>query len=366
MRYCYVQYGSWEFNASHWRPREMGKVLINRGNDVTYIVDDVPYNRTSLELHPKANVVFVPRGRGETTARRRALADLKPDFLHIANPHLKSFLATAGNKQLQIVGEWDEPPIWKPFGPARHALEVMLDAWLRRRADRIVVCTRYLQNHFRDVHGIDAAYIPYATYLPDYPDGPSPYPEPTVVYVGNFMPAWDHDLLFEAAAILADRGERPPMMVLGTGPDLPKWRAWVAAKGLTNISMPGFLTGEDLWRHMRHAHVLLFPMRDNVLNKARCSTKIFTYAQTRRPIIANRVGEIPEFLTDLPTYVEETPAGFADAISTAMKSPHLPDIDYHAEHHNYESRVDQLLEVIRQPGARSAVSAASRRAATLL
>jgi glycosyltransferase involved in cell wall biosynthesis len=348
MRYCYVQYGSWEFNASHWRPREMGKVLIDRGVDVTYLVDDMPYNRTSLGLHPKANVIFIPRDRRQTMLRRGALADVKPDYLHVANPHLKTFLASAGKTRLRIVGEWDEPPVWKPFGRVRHALEVVMDAWLRRRADRIVVCTRYLQDYFRDVHQIDATYIPYATYLPSYPDGPSPYDRPTVVYVGNFIPAWDHDLLFKAAALLAARGERPPMAFLGTGPDLDRWRAFVEAERLDNVKFLGFMGGEDLWRHMRHAHVLLFPMRETVLNKARCSTKIFTYAQARRPIIANRVGEIPEFLGDLPTYVDVTPEAFADAISRAVASP-LPDVDYGAERHNYEDRVDRLLKVLEGP-----------------
>jgi glycosyltransferase involved in cell wall biosynthesis len=329
----------------------MGKVLIERGVDVTFIVDDMPYNRTSLQMHPRANVVFVPRHRGQTAARRKALAELKPDFLHIANPHAKSFLAVAGNTKLKIVGEWDEPPIWKPFGPARHALEVVMDAWLRRRADRIVVCTRYLQEYFRDVHGIDAAYIPYATYLPQYPDGEPPFREPTVVYVGQYFPAWDHDLLFEAARLLAERGKRPPMVFLGNGPDEEKWRAWLAEKGLTHVTMPGFMKGADLWRYMRHAHVLLFPMRDNVLNKARCSTKIFTYAQSRRPIIANRIGEIPEFLGDLPTYVEPTAEAFADAIAAATDRSHLPDVEYHAERQNYEDRVDRLLEVLNGTGA---------------
>lgn len=364
MHYCYIQYGSWEFNAAHWRPREMGKILIDRGFDVSYLVDDVPYNHTSLQLHPKANVEFIRRGRGENWARRRALARLKPDFLHLANPHLKSFLAVAGNPRLKIVGEWDEPPIWKPFGRTRHALEVVMDRWLRRRADRVVVCTRFLQEHFRDVHGIDAAYIPYATYMPERADGESPFQEPTVVYVGNLMPAWDHDIVFEAAAILAERGLRPPIVCLGTGPELDKWRAWVAAKGLTNVSLPGYIAGEELWRHMRHAHALLFPMRFNILNKARCSTKIFTYAQARRPIIANRFGEIPEFLGDLPTYVEPTAEAFADAIGAALKSPHPPDVEYHAERHNYDDRVDRLLKVLEMPNGRR--NAPARRAASLL
>lgn len=351
MHYCYVTYGPWEHNAGHLRPREMGRALIDRGVDVTYIIDDLPYNRTTLptQLHPKAKIFYVPRHRGQTAARRRVLADVKPDFLHLLNPHAKSYLAIAGNKNLKVVGEWDEPPIWRPFGPARHALEVVLDRWLRGRADRIVACTKYIQDYFRDAHGLDVPYIPHATYLPSYPDGQSPFAEPTAVYMGNFFPAWDHDVIFEAARMLAGRGEHPRITFLGTGPDTEKWQAFVRDSGLRNVTLAGFVTGEALWRHLRHARVLLFPIRDTLLNKARCPSKIFAYAQARRPTIANSVGEVPQVLGDGATYVDCTPQAFASAISAAMAGGHTPDVEYHAERHNYADRAERLLRVLDGP-----------------
>lgn len=362
MHYCYVTYGSWEHNAGHLRPREMGKALIERGVDVTYILDDVPYNRTNLppQLHPKARAIYVPRHRGQTAGRRRALAELTPDYLHLINPHAKSYLAVAGNKKLKVVGEWDEPPIWRGFGIARHALEVMLDRWLRGRADRIIVCTKYLQDYFRDVHGIDAPYIPHATYLPSYPEGESPFAEPTAVYMGNLFPNWDHDVIFHAAKLLADRGKRPRITFLGTGPDVDHWKKFVSDSGLSNVTLAGFVTGEALWRHLRHARVLLFPIRDTLLNKARCPSKIFAYAQARRPVIANRVGEVPQVLGEGATYVECMPESFASAIDAVMSEESAPDVEYHAERHNYADRVERLLKVLEGPrplarGSRSAM-----------
>ena len=366
MHYCFVSYGSWEHNAGYLRPRELGKALIDRGVEVSYILDDVPYNRTQLppQLHPKSRIAYVPRHRGQTKGRRRALAELKPDFLHLVNPHAKSFLATLGNKDLRIVGEWDEPPVWRDYGFARHAVEVAMDRWLRARADRIVVCTKYIQDHFRDAHGLDVPYIPHATYLPSYPDGESPFAAPTAVYMGNFFPAWDHDILFEAARLLARRGQHPRITFLGTGPDMGKWQAFVRDNNLHNVTLAGFVTGEAMWRHLRHARVSLFPIRDTRLNKARCPSKIFAYAQARRPTIANRVGEVPQVLGEGATYVECTPEAFADAIGAAMSGPHPPDVEYHAERHNYADRADRLLAVLEGPPPARRAAVAARPAAS--
>src|SRR6185436_14573789 len=168
--------------------------------------------------------------------------------------------------------------------------------WLRRNAIHIVVASKYLQREFKRRFNIDAAYIPYAAYLQPHADGESPFSEPTAVYMGNLYPAYDHDLLFEAARILKFRGKTPQIAILGGGPDLEKWRAYVKEHDMRNVSVPGFVSGELLWRHLRHAHVLLCPIRENLLNLCRCPSKTFAYEQARRPTIANKVGEVAEVL----------------------------------------------------------------------
>jgi glycosyltransferase involved in cell wall biosynthesis len=126
--------------------------------------------------------------------------------------------------------------------------------------------------------------------------------------------------------------------MVGGGPDLARWQQFVAAHGLSNVELTGSRFGPDLWARLRHAHVALFPMRDNLKNRCRCSSKMFAYAQARRPLIASRVGEIPEILGETPTYVDPTPRAFADAIRQAVAVPHLPDVDYHVERHSYRER----------------------------
>jgi glycosyltransferase involved in cell wall biosynthesis len=164
--------------------------------------------------------------------------------------------------------------------------------------------------------------------------------------MGNLFPAYDQDLIFEAARILKSRGQRPHMSILGGGPDLEKWRAFVREHGLEHVDVAGYVTGDELWRRLRHAHVLLFPIRENILNLCRCPSKTFAYAQAQRPVITNRVGEIPAVLEDKAEYVQPTPEAFADAIEHAMRRVHVADVDYRVEEHNWSARTDQLLKAL--------------------
>jgi hypothetical protein len=252
-----------------------------------------------------------------------------------------------------IVGDWDEWPMKRPLTWSQSGRERFLDAWLRGRADRVIVASRYLQRAFADF-AIDAAYIPYAVYMPTYTDGHSPYgDEPTIVYMGNFHPFYDHDLLLEAADVLKKRGRTPRIDLLGQGPDLPRWQTFARDRGLTNVRFLGFVRGENLWRRLRHAHALVFPIRETLSNLSRCPSKTFSYAQAQRPIITNRVGEVAEILGDQATYIDATPHAFADAIENVLCEPQR-EVDYGVERHTWAARTDKLMEVLANQQPRTA------------
>ena len=326
MHYCFLTSGTWEANASFVRLREFGNELIARGHTVSCIANDFPYNIENLPgfFKDKAAVHIVrpSSGPGQILARRRILKSIKPDYVHVLNPFMKAYLALRFTG-IRIIGDWDEWPARRPLPPARKAIEKFLDRWMRNHAHRRIVASKYLQREFEKQFHQDAAYIPYAAYLQPFEDGQSPFTEPTAVYMGNFYSAYDHDLLFEAAKILKSRGKMPKITLLGGGPDLEKWRSFASEQGLTNISLPGFVSGEMLWRNLRHAQALLFPIRENLLNLCRCPSKTFAYAQARRPVIANRVGEVAEVLGERGTYVDCTAQGFADAIEPRLCEPDI-------------------------------------------
>jgi glycosyltransferase involved in cell wall biosynthesis len=350
MHYCFFTSGSWQGNASVVRMRELGNEFIARGHRVSYLVDDVPYNRQSLNLHPRADVVFTPNPTkiSQVPARRSLLKKLAADFVHVLNPFVKAYLALAASSQ-RVVGDWDEWPAMRTQLPAQQLLrERFLDRWMRNRSTVRVVCSRYLQREFERRYGQKSVYIPYAMYLPDYPDGESPYDGPTAVYMGTFYPAYDHDLLLGAAKLLKQRGQVPKIALVGAGIQTDEMARFIAENGLSNVQLCGQQRDEALWRHLRHARVLLFPIRETILNLARCPSKTFAYVQAQRPVIANRVGEVAEVLGEKAfRYPEPTAESFADAIAEAMQSPATEaDVSYDMTSLTWSARADTLLAAL--------------------
>jgi len=346
---AFLTLSSWEQNAAWLRPQALGHALAEMGHDVSYVVDDRTYNRQQLQLHPDANVVYVarPDTLSQLRTRRQAVARLAPDWLYVCNAHAKTFAALALRRSLRIVGQWDEPPMLKAWPVPRRQLEALLDRWLARRADRSVVCARALQPWFAERYGVRPPYLPHAAYL----NGSgatrrSPFAEPTAVYLGSFWQEWDHDLIFEAARLLAADGRRPRICLVGAGGELERWRAFAAAHGLDNVAFAGWLEGEDLMAHLRGAHVNLFPIRDTLVNRTRCPSKLFAYAQAQRPVITNRVGEVPYVLGEKAQYVNADAAAFSEAIDAALRAPRPDDVGFDLGHLRYETRARELIELL--------------------
>lgn len=351
MHYCFFTAGTWQGNASMVRMRELGNEFIARGHRVTYLVDDVPYNREKLNVSPQAQVVYVPNPSSisQIGARRRLLKQINPDFVHVLNPYVKAYLALAGSNH-KIVGDWDEWPARREqLAWHRRLREKFLDRWLRNSSTLVVVASKYLQREFKRQFNLDAAYIPYATYLQQSLDGESPHAGPTAVYMGSFYSIYDHDLLLEAARILKQRRRTPHITLVGDGDDMPKIREFVAQHDLQNVHLVGYQSGDALWRHLRHARLLLFPIRETLLNLCRCPSKTFAYVQAKRPVIANKVGEVAEVLGDKGIYVAPTPEAFADAIERAMNASETErDVEYDLSNLTWSARADALLAELRK------------------
>jgi len=353
MHYCFFTSGICEGNASFVRLRELGNELASRqdsGIRISYVVDDTEHNRKTLKVHPSATVLWnsSPRSVAQLWKRRGLLRRAKPDFVHVLNPYAKAFAALAmRSRDVQLIGDWDEWPARRPYPMPRRALERFLDRWMRHSSSRVLVASKYLREEFRKL-GTESIYIPYATYLHAQEDGQSPYSVPTAVYMGTLYPAYDHDLVFDALRLLKSRGLTPAFSLLGDGPDMAKWREYVQRHQLHNATLHGMVTGPELWRRLRHARVLLFPIRETLLNLCRCPSKTFAYVQAKRPVIANKVGEVAEVLGGKAfRYVEPTAESFADAIADAMQSPAAEaDVEYDLSSLTWSARAETLLRAL--------------------
>jgi glycosyltransferase involved in cell wall biosynthesis len=344
MRYLFLTTGCLNGNASFVRLREFGRQLALRGVEVTYIADDTPFNYKIAKemIHGGMRLVSAKRPLLKIIQRRWHVRKTKADVIHILNPQPANLSAALGHKEC-LVCDWDELPSQWIQQAVKKQLRRFCEVIAIRHSNLTVVASKHLQTYFYGQYGRLAHYIPYATYLDAVADGDSPFTAPTAVYVGNIYPAFDHDLLIDAWKILTTDNAAPDLQIIGGGPDLEKVRRDVENADLSMISLPGFTTGDALWRAMRHAHVLLFPFRDTVGNRMRCPSKTFAYMQAKRPIITCRVGEVANILGDSGRYVEPTPQAFAAEIRKIFQEP-TPDIDYDLGPHTWARRTDELLQ----------------------
>jgi glycosyltransferase involved in cell wall biosynthesis len=345
--YAFFASGSFRRNPSLLRALCLGRELLDRGVEVYYVADDIADNRAPEVFDHRARIAYVNpcRGLQQFTARRAAIANLSPSYVHVINVAPKTFAGLVRSRW-KLIADYDERPACRPHSFWRKQRECAFEAWVNRRAVHVIVCSRHLQREWSALYGRTPTYLPYAIDSVERQPVPSPFSEPTAVYVGTFSKPYDLDLLFHAAKLLADRNVWPRICLVGRGPEWQMWSDFVKANGLSNVELPGFLDDAEMQRRVAHAHVLLFPIRPSPPNLSRCPYKTYMYAQARRPVIVNRTGEIPAVLGDLATYVDCTPESFAEAIQRAMQSPVLPDIDYGVERHNWGARADQLLELI--------------------
>ena len=251
MHYCFFSVGSWEQNGSMLRLKELGSELIKMGVQVSYLLDEqYEFNRTKLQLHPEAKRIYVPgkRSMKQALQRRRLLKKLAPDYVHVLSPSLSAWFALAGRRNVRIISDWDEWHALRDMNPARRKVQQYLDHWLRAKSHRQIAASKYIEEQFKLRYGYDLTYIPHASFQQEYPDGQSPFSRPTAVYMGNLYPAYDHDILFEAALLLKQRGQTPAMEIIAMGPEMEKWQKYIADNQLDNVTLPGYMQGEQLWQ----------------------------------------------------------------------------------------------------------------------
>ena len=348
LRYCFITTGSLETNASFMRLREFGRCLAAEGVDVHYVIDAAPCNDRVVRTLSFAACHRVDNvGRlGRVLTRRAVIRAAAPDVLHLLNPQPSNSATIFGTNRF-VVSDWDELLSTRSKSTAMNVISWLCEVYARRRADLTVVASRHMQKMFHDRYAVDSVYLPYATYLEPLEEGASPFTRPSAVYLGNLHHDSDHDILLETWAGPLAGQEGPALHMIGGGTELRRVQDQVAKLGLKNVFVHGFLPWTDVWRYLRHASVLVFPIRDTQGNRMRCPAKTFAYMQAGRPIITNRVGEVAEVLRDLGTYVEPAPDAFAAAVMACV-AERRPDVRYPLEEHTWPARTHALLEAVVQ------------------
>jgi glycosyltransferase involved in cell wall biosynthesis len=342
---CFWSRGAWD-DLLTFRAQQFARHLAEAGYKVSMIVDDVAANRDAAL--PGVEIRRVPnRPRARSLRRTRsAIRALNPDLVHILNPSLTHMLVLATLPRQRVLADWEDAHTVTQHRRGRRIIDQCGERWALRRADKVIVVSRALQERFAAMGRPNAGYIPYAILPREFPEGPSPFAAPTFVWMGRFTRASELYFLAEAADWLQRRQSPARIMMIGEGPHWEAIQQFKAERGLTNLDLPGRMKFGDpkMLLHLRRARGLLLPLEDNLDNRTRCPFKAFQYAQARRPIIACRVGEVPFMLGEKPRYEPFDPAAFGQAMDELARQGEVADVEYALDQHTWQERTARLID----------------------
>jgi glycosyltransferase involved in cell wall biosynthesis len=254
---------------------------------------------------------------------RRALA-MKPDVIHVFKPIGYSglaghFLSERAASRVPLVldhDDWEGRGGWADINPYPRLWRwffIQQEADMIRRARTITVASRTLQTQVWGL-GIHPARV---FYVPNGPDeslrtrpeeSAAKRPQiraalgagdgPLAIYTGQIPHGNDLDQALDAVGQALPRFPDLRLAILGTGGGLPALRADVAQRGLERAVILN-----DTWMdhslvpdYLAAADLAIFPYRDTLVNRAKCSAKIIDYMTMGLPIIASRVGQNVEYI----------------------------------------------------------------------
>jgi glycosyltransferase involved in cell wall biosynthesis len=144
---------------------------------------------------------------------------------------------------------------------------------------------------------------------------------PLVGMVGGLRVMKGHRLVVEAAQRLARQGVRPRFLFVGQGPTEPRIREAIDAEGLNDqFTLTGFVA--DTPEAMAAMDITLYvPFESDGMSRV-----VFEYLAVGRPLVASRVGVVPELLTDgreallVPA---GDPASLVHALRRLVETPQL-------------------------------------------
>jgi glycosyltransferase involved in cell wall biosynthesis len=136
---------------------------------------------------------------------------------------------------------------------------------------------------------------------------------PLIGMIAGLRAMKGHAIVVEAAARLAARGSRPNVVFVGRGPMESGVRDAIARAGLgSGFTFAGFV--DDLPAALAALDVVLYtPLESDGMSRV-----VFESLAAGRPLIASRVGAVPEVLTD-GEHAALVPAGDAQALAEALE-----------------------------------------------
>jgi glycosyltransferase involved in cell wall biosynthesis len=171
-----------------------------------------------------------------------------------------------------------------------------LFAWMLSSADLVVACSHALAAQVRVLSPraqVVAVWNAVAA-RPAPPPG-RPIDGRYVICVAHFVTKKGHDVLLRAFQLIArERPEFRLVLIGGEGPERPAVTSQIDSLGLRGkVEVMVNVRPGEVWRWIWHADCLILPSRDEPFGIV-----LLEAAMARTPVVATRVGGVPEFVGD--------------------------------------------------------------------
>jgi glycosyltransferase involved in cell wall biosynthesis len=170
-----------------------------------------------------------------------------------------------------------------------------LSAWIFSSADLVVACSHALAAEVFLLSPKAKVAAVWNGVVPRVVDSRRPEAAPYIVCVAAFVKKKGHDVLLSAYRRIAQ--ERPDLRLVligGEGPERPAVASTVGRLGLGDkVDVMVNLPNDEVWRWIAHAECFVLPSREEPFGIV-----LLEAAHTRTPVVATRVGGVPEFVTD--------------------------------------------------------------------
>lgn len=275
-----------------------------------------------------------------------------PDVVHVFKP--VGYAALAGmilrcTTRLPLVvdtDDWEGTGGWNSVNPYpwlwRRTFDLQ-ERWLPRHAAAVTVASRTLQSQIWGM-GIPPERVFYAPNCPrasllsarervsasdvaavrqQLGIGPAPM----LIFVGNISLGDDLDLALVALQTVRKHVPEVKLVIAGTGDGLPRLRALAADLALEDsVLFTGWIEHQQVPAYLAAAEIALYPYRDTLINRAKCSIKILEYMAMGKAIVTTRVGQNLEYLEHGRSGILAKPGNaeaFAQALLQLLADPAL-------------------------------------------
>lgn len=355
MRICYIVNN----NASVMRATLPARYLVRKKHEVSVIV--VSPHEADIHIYggrpDGLGIIRVDHGWMAPGRVRAALDEIAPEVVHAIGTGRATFWPALRYKQAHpdtiLVTDIDEllSAVY-PFPK-----NVFMKRWEQTalmRSDMVVVVSRELQDRFEQCHAnARICYLPNAVDLETFDRYAKTSREiaqiaddrPVVIYMGFMLPRYRTERVIEVAQLVLQQNAEVQFVLIGKGPEKQKLETMVQNVGIAdNVTFTGFIPDEEVPQYLSAANVLLLPIEDTSINRARCPNKVFLYCAAQIPIVTNAVGEVKHTLDEDALYFDfASNEDFAQKIMRALETGEPYPSRSKVEENSWAARVEHYL-----------------------